>query len=150
MKFNFPEIVCTEDTLSGSPRIIGRRLAVGDVISLLKGYGTLEEVINDFELPILQIRQALQYCSKLQCKTDKPAVLCHNCSLRRQQEGSLDISGIDEIRGDKVTYVKGDNSIFLGSMEELLQDWNGENWWEAATDLLIDLRNELSDNHGAS
>ena len=150
MTLNFPEIVCTEDTLSGSPRIIGRRLAVGDVISFLKGYGTLEEVIKDYELTISQIRQALQYCSTLQCKKDNPKVFCHNCSLRRQQEGSLDISNLEEVRDDEGTFVKGDNSIFLGSMSELLQDWNGENWWTIATDLLIDLRNELSDKQNRS
>lgn len=41
------------------------------------------------------------------------------------------------------TFVAGDNSIFLGSMDELLEAWKGQNWWKIATDLLIDLRNDL-------
>jgi len=150
MTLNFSEIVCTEDTLQGSPRLRGRRLAVGDVVSSLKGYGTLADVMKDYELSISQIRQVLQYCSNLQCKSDKPKVFCHNCSLRRQQEGSLDISNLEEVKGDDGTFVKGDNSIFLGSMDELLQDWSGQDWWTIAKDLLIDLRNELSDKQNRS
>jgi uncharacterized protein (DUF433 family) len=145
MTTNFPDIVCTEGTLFGSPRINGRRLAVGDVVSFIKNYGTLEQVTKDYELSVSQIKQALQYCSNLQCKTDKPKVFCHNCSLRRQQEGSLDISNLEEIKDDETSFVKDDNSIFLGSMNELLEDWNGKDWWTIATDLLIDLRYQLSD-----
>jgi len=145
MKTNFPDIVCTEDTLFGSPRINGRRLAVSDVVSFIKNYGTLEQVTKDYELSVSQIKQALQYCSDLQCKTDKPKVFCHNCSLRRQQEGSLDISNLEEIKDNETSFVKGDNSIFLGSMNELLEDWNGNDWWTIATDLLIDLRYQLND-----
>ena len=145
MTTNFPDIVCTEGTLFGSPRINGRRLAVGDVVSFIKNYGTLEQVTKDYELSVCQIKQALQYCSNLQCKIDKPKVFCHNCSLRRQQEGSLDISNLEEIKDDETSFIKGDNSIFLGSMNELLEDWNGKDWWTIATDLLIDLRYQLSD-----
>ena len=145
MTTNFPDIVCTEGTLFGSPRINGRRLAVGDVVSFIKNYGTLEQVTKDYELSVCQIKQALQYCSNLQCKIDKPKVFCHNCSLRRQQEGSLDISNLEEIKDDETSFVKDDNSIFLGSMNELLEDWNGKDWWTIATDLLIDLRYQLSD-----
>jgi uncharacterized protein (DUF433 family) len=142
----FPNIVCTDHTLGGSPRIDGRRIAVGEVVSFVQNYDTLQEVIEGFDLTIPQIRQTLQYCSALQCKNDKPKIFCHNCSLRRQQVGPLDISNWEEIKEEDVTFVKRDNVIFLGSMEELLKDWQGEDLWLVATDLLIDLRNELLDS----
>jgi uncharacterized protein (DUF433 family) len=145
MTNGFPEIVCTEHTLGGSPRIDGRRLAAGDVVSFVKSYGTLEEIIADYELTLSQIRQALLYCSTLQCKNDNPIVFCHNCSLRRQQEGPLDISNLEEVKVDDSILVKGGNSIFFGSMDELLEGWNGQDWWKIATDLLIEMRSKLTD-----
>jgi len=150
MTTNFPDIVCTEHTLAGSPRINGRRIAVGDVVNFVKNYGTLEEVIKDYELTISQIRQALQYCATLQCKNDKPKVFCHNCSLSRQQEGPLDTSDLEEVEINETIFVKGDNSIFIGSMDELLEAWEGQDWWTIATDLLIDLRDELRDRQNRS
>ena len=145
MASNFPDIVCTEHTLGGSPRINGRRIAVGDVVSFASS-STLQEVIEDYELCISEIRQASQYCSGLQCKNDKPKAFCHNCSLRREQEGPLDTSKWEEIRIDDITFVKSGNVIFPGSMEELLEDLQGEDMWVIATDLLIDLREELFDS----
>ena len=143
MEEAFPNIVCTSEVLNGSPRIDGRRLAVSDVISFLNNYGTLVEVINDYELTTSEIKQALLYCSILKCKQDNPNVFCHNCSLRREQEGALDTSDLEEMTSDGLTFVKGDKLIFFGSMEELMEDWNGYDWWTIATHLLIDLRNEI-------
>ncbi|MFD1466620.1 DUF433 domain-containing protein [Hymenobacter caeli] len=143
MSSDFPEIIHTEDILWGSPRIIGRRLAVGDVVSFMENYGTLEEIVSGYELTRSQISQALQYCSVLQCKIDKPKVFCHNCSLRREQEGPLDTSDLEEIKDGNSVYVRGNNLISLGSMEELLDDWNGKDWWIIAAELLVDSRAEL-------
>jgi len=143
VRYDLPNIVCTDGTLGGSPRIDGRRLAVGDVVSFIKNYGTLQEVIDDYELTISEIRQALQYCSSLQCKQDKPTTFCHNCSLRREQKGPLDISNFEEMTLSDTTFTKSDNSIFLGSINELLEDWQGQDWWTIAADLLIDLRIDL-------
>ena len=143
MASNFPSVVCTENILSGSPRVDGRRLAVGDIVSSVESYGTLEEVISDYELTRSQISQALQYCSAMQCLADKPKVFCHNCSLRKQQEGSLDTSNLEEIKDGDSVYVRGENFISFGSMADLLDDWNGKDRWTIATDLLIDLRVEL-------
>ena len=111
-------------------------------MSTLK-YGGLHEALTDFELSSSEVSQALQYCSALQCKTDAPKVFCHNCSLRRQQEGPLDTSDFEEVRIGESVYVRGENFISFGSMEDLLNDWNGQDWWKVATDLLIDLRAEL-------
>jgi uncharacterized protein (DUF433 family) len=139
----YPDIVCTEYTLFGSPRIDGRRLAVGDVVSIVSD--SLHHALDGHELTLSQVKQALGYCATLQCKSDNPLVFCHNCSLRRQQEGSLDTSGLEEVISGGSVFVKGDNFIAFGSMQDLLDDWNGYDWWTTATDLLIDLRNELHD-----
>ena len=143
MRNKFPIIVCTEGTLWGSPRIDGRRLSVGDVVNFIKYYGSLQEVMDDYDLSSEEIRQALLYCSSLQCKQDNPSVFCHNCSLRREQNGPLDTSDLEEMTFNDTKFVKGDNSVFLGSMDDLLEAWKGQDWWKIATDLLIDLRNDL-------
>ena len=83
----FPEIVCTSDTLWGQPRLDGRRLAVGDILSLADVYADLATTIKDFELTLQQVRQALHYCKDLYCQKDNPLKYCHNCSLRVDQEG---------------------------------------------------------------
>jgi uncharacterized protein (DUF433 family) len=82
----FPEIVCTSDTLGGQPRLDGRRLAVGDIVSLVDVYADLSVSLRDFELSLQQVRQALHYCKDLHCQRDNPAKYCHNCSLRVKQE----------------------------------------------------------------
>lgn len=81
----FPEIVCTPDTLWGQPRLNGRRLAVGDIVSLIDTYHDFTTTLNDFELTLQQVRQALHYCKIQQCKKDLPGHFCHNCLLRVDQ-----------------------------------------------------------------
>ena len=78
MKNIYTNIVCTDNVLSGSPRIDGRRLSVGDIVSILKGENDIVVVMNDFELSKIEILQALEYCFNQQCLKDKPNVFCHN------------------------------------------------------------------------
>lgn len=82
----FPEIVCTHDCLWGQPRLEGRRLAVGDIVSLVDVYHEdIGVTMKDFELSLQQIRQALHYCKAQECKNDNPEKYCHNCILRVEQ-----------------------------------------------------------------
>jgi len=82
----FPEIVCTHDILWGQPRLEGRRLAVGDIVSLVDYYHKdINVVLTDFELTLQQVGQALHYCKILECKKDQPEKFCHNCLLRVEQ-----------------------------------------------------------------
>jgi uncharacterized protein (DUF433 family) len=84
----FPEIVCTPDVLWGQPRLEGRRLAVGDIVSLVNVYSeSLPFTLKDFELTMQQVRQALSYCKNLQCKHDNPEKYCHHCLFRVYQTG---------------------------------------------------------------
>lgn len=80
----FPEIVCTQNTLWGQPRLDGRRLAVGDIVSKVE-YEDIKVIMEDLDLSLQQIRQALHYCKDLECKKDKPKKYCHNCILRVEQ-----------------------------------------------------------------
>nr|GFC36068.1 hypothetical protein [Tanacetum cinerariifolium] len=115
-------VVCTAHTLGGSPRLAGRRLAVGDIISSLSIYEEVIEVMQEYELSLEQVRQALQYCAGQYCLVDKPVVFCHNCSLRSKQEKALDIADLEEIDGKIV----GKGIVFFGTMEELLIEWQGQ------------------------
>jgi uncharacterized protein (DUF433 family) len=87
----FPEIVCTHDVLWGQPRLEGRRLAVGDIVSLVNVYDpdNINTLLTDFELSLQQVRQALHYCKILQCKKDNPEKFCYNCILRVEQENDI-------------------------------------------------------------
>lgn len=137
------QIVCTPDTLFGSPRIQGRRISVSDVVCSVESCTKLEEILFDFEVTYEQIFQALFYCSTLQCKKDNPEVFCHNCSLRRDKEGPLDISDLHEFNHGEYSYVKSANSIFIGSLAQLLEDWKGKDMWLIATDMLINFGDYL-------
>lgn len=83
----FPEIVITEDTLWGQPRLDGRRLAVGDIVSHIDINNSLHIAAEDYDISLAQARQALLYCRNLQCVKDNPLKFCHNCTLRVKQEG---------------------------------------------------------------
>jgi len=86
----FPEIVLTEDYLWGQPRLEGRRLAVGDIVSQVDINDSIFQASEDYEISLQQIRQALLYCKTLQCVKDSPVKFCHNCTLRVQQDGETD------------------------------------------------------------
>jgi hypothetical protein len=114
---------------------------VGDVVSIVND--SLDHALNSHELSFAQIKQSLNYCATLQCKSDNPLTFCHNCSLRNAQKGPLDTSGLEEVTEGNSVFVKGENFMAFGSMQDLLHDWNGYDWWTIATDLLIDLGPEL-------
>jgi len=99
---------------------------VGDIVSIVND--SLDHAISAHKLSLDQIKQALDYCATLQCKDDAPLKFCHNCSLRRNQEGPLDTSGLEEIIEGNSVFVKGENFIAFGSVQDLLDDWNGYDW----------------------
>ena len=86
----FPEIVITEDCLWGQPRLEGRRLAVGDIVSHVDVNNSASVAAQDYEISLQQTRQALLYCKTLQCVKDNPIKFCHNCTLRVRQDGDAD------------------------------------------------------------
>jgi uncharacterized protein (DUF433 family) len=82
----FPEIVHGGGIGFGQPRLDGRRLSVGDIISILYHDGNTDEVRDDFELSDQQVFEALVYCFTGQCLKDKPENYCHNCTHRALQD----------------------------------------------------------------
>jgi len=136
----YQHIISTEDILNGSPRIAGRRLAVGDVVSIVMLNG-IEVAVGDYELTKPEIKEALHYCAALQCKMDCPPVFCHNCSLRKKEP--IDFSELREenIQGEDITHYQ--NLIFLGRKQEFIEDWNGKDLWNIAVNLLIDFGTKL-------
>jgi len=132
---NYPNIVCTEGTLSGSPRIEGRRLSVGDIVFFVHSDG-LEYTVTNYEVDAETIQQAIEYCAHQQCIKDEPYRYCHNCTLRAQQEPALDLSPYQEITSKGITFVKGPNEMFMGTLEEFKQQELGTQWWKEAKKLL--------------
>lgn len=108
----YPEIVMTNSVVGGSPRIDGTRLTVGDVVRIVTKDG-LADAIADFELSMLEVRQALSYCSKLRCQEDQQTKFCHNCTLRAKQDH-------DEIE-DEEDYWLGASILLQKYFDTLIQ-----------------------------
>ena len=107
----FPEIIFTDDILWGQPRLEGRRLAVGDIVSHVDVNRSAAIAANDYEISLQQTRQALSYCSSLQCVKDNVLKYCHNCTLRVQQDNEADGEEQDNwIRAERLL-----NEFFLQS-----------------------------------
>jgi uncharacterized protein (DUF433 family) len=86
----FPEIVFTEDVLWGQPRLEGRRLAVGDIVSHVDVNRNVHVAADDYEITLQQVGQVLRYCASLQCEKDMILKYCHNCTLRVRQDSGGD------------------------------------------------------------
>jgi uncharacterized protein (DUF433 family) len=93
----------TSDVLNGSPRLDGRRLAVGDIVSGVDINKSLSEYLQDFELSMAQIKECLDYCRTKQCLADSPHKFCHNCTLRVQQDNNtIDDEQDNWLRAEKL------------------------------------------------
>lgn len=130
----YPNIVCTDGVLSGAPRIEGRRLSVGDIVCFVY-YDGLSYTTKNYEIDAETIQQAIRYCAHQQCIKDAPSKYCHNCSLRAPQEPALDLSLYQEVTDNGITFVKGPNEMFMGTLEEFKQEELGTEWWKKASDL---------------
>lgn len=137
----YSEITITSDVLQGQPRIVERRLSIGDVISTLK-YGSFAEAEEDFKLTRKQIKQALAYCLNQQCLQDKPDLFCHNCRLRAAQE-PLNLNECEEIEIAGQKYVKDNGDLFFGSLVEYIEEWSGKERWKQAADLMTKYKDKL-------
>lgn len=82
----YPGIVITDDVMWGQPRIDGRRLSVGDIVSYVDINRSAYIAADDYEITLHQVKQALLYCSELQCVKERPSKYCYNCTLRVHQD----------------------------------------------------------------
>lgn len=142
MSNKFTKIVCTEDVLWGSPRIDNSRLAVCDVVFFLTDQ-SLEVVMKERELSKQEIREALQYCAEQVCIEDKPSNFCHNCRLCVEKDGPENLSKYEEFELDGEPYMRGEGTIFLGSMQEFIEESVGIENWKIAQKLISDLNDQL-------
>jgi uncharacterized protein (DUF433 family) len=142
MTNKYTKIVCTEDVLWGSPRIVNRRLAICDVVSFITDQG-LPEVMKERELSKQEIREALEYCSKQACIEDKPLNYCYNCRLRNEKDEPEDFTKYEEFELDGDLYVRGEGVTYLGSMQEFIAESAGIENWKIAQKLMLELDEQL-------
>ena len=94
----------TPDVLQGSPRLDGRRLAVGDIVSYVDMLQDLTKYQEEFELNEAQIKECLNYCRTRQCVADSPRTFCHNCTLRVQHDHDI-------IDGEQDNWVRAERNF---------------------------------------
>ncbi len=136
-------VVYSKRVLEGSPRIRGRKVSIGHLVSRLAQAENLDSFIQDYVLTREEILQALEYCVHQQCLADQPPNYCHNCSLRRKEQ-TWNPDDFEEIDLDGQKCVKGKNIIYMGTMEEFWEYWQGQDCWDTAVDLLAEFGQSLS------
>lgn len=122
----------------------GMRITVMNVVDTLN-----REDLNDYlssfpDVTLEHIRQAVQYCMTLTCKSDSPERFCDGCTLRTEQEGiSFEeylASFNDVSTHDRPAELTPGTLAFTGSMEEFRREWEGSDGWKLAEDLYIYLK----------
>ena len=146
-------IISTEHTLGGSPRLEGRRMDVGHVI---KGITQSEDdnfqsYQSSFEVSTDQVRHAIMYCKDQICELQTVPQSCSGCSKKFRKDAEtwekflIEMGGIEPIETDGDPVIKlGDNSIYLGELEELKEDFEGIDIWEMAQVLHRKLKAKLN------
>jgi uncharacterized protein (DUF433 family) len=96
-------IVIDERISSGSPTIRGRRLTVYNVVSKIYYEDSLESVMKDYEISLIEVKEAVSYCSELLCQRDSRLhKFCSGCILRTLQESwNFEKSDYDQINLDR-------------------------------------------------
>lgn len=135
-------VTINKDIANGAPIIKGRRLTVFNVASKIYYEDSLKTALEDYELSIEEARDALEYCSKLDCQRDKKLVkFCSGCILRTLQDGwnfsKDDYNNLITGSGNKkISISKNGSSFFLGSIKELEDNEFGlAGWLLAYSDL---------------
>lgn len=142
MNKKYSNIVITDHTLWGAPRIKDHRLAVCDVIFSLK-FDALVTIHDTWQLNNEEVKDALDYCANQQCLEDKPKNFCHHCVLANENEEPIDLSEYEEFEINQELYVKSNNSFFLGSLKEIIEDYKGLEYWKIAAALKEEYKNIL-------
>ena len=132
-------IECNPDINFGMPALKGRRLTVFNIVTKVYYEESLERVFLDYEISLKDVKDALNYCSSLQCKNDKNRVhYCEGCVLRSIEEGfSFDKENYIEIDEGDIRVVKSkENKIyFLGSLQEFEDNEFGMVTWLIAEEI---------------
>ena len=130
----------------GAPRLRGTRLPIISLLHRLDGDESITELLDPYaDLSERDVFAALEYCAKRLCRANAKS-LCFGCSLRSaNDEGSFE-DYLDEI-GPVETKETGidletPGAKFLGTIDELREEWEGIDSWELAEAILKRLRPE--------
>jgi uncharacterized protein (DUF433 family) len=133
----YKNIESTNGVCSGAPRIKNRRITVYNVIGTLYNGDSISEYAKDYEVEENVIKEAIEYCKSLACQTSNVYQYCEGCILRTLNEKEAPFNKDDyyEViseQGDIITLKKDGKEIFLGTMEELINEECGCSGWEKA------------------
>ncbi len=137
------KVVVDKNFLNGNPHFSGTRLSVFSIVSDCRheGIGNYQDTYN--EISINELAVALHYCQNKLCVS--AGSFCGGCSLKNEQDGvhcKQDfINRFNEIRFiDSDEVIQGDGSegtmVMLGTADDLVHTWKGEDGWLIAKDLL--------------
>lgn len=59
-----PEIVSTEDTLGGEPRLKGKRIGVSHIVQYYEKDWSIDKISREFDIDPLEVVKALEYYYK--------------------------------------------------------------------------------------
>jgi len=132
-------IACTHGINFGMPSIKGRRITVYNVLTTAWYANDVGEELNDFNLTLYDLADAVYYCKNLKCKVDEDRLhYCDGCILRTFEEG-WDFNKEDyleiEIDGKPITFAKDGGLVSLGSLQELEDQELGEAGWLMAEEI---------------
>jgi uncharacterized protein (DUF433 family) len=135
-------VIINKDIANGAPTIRGRRLTVFNVSSKIYYEENLKTALEDYELSIEEVRDALKYCSNLDCQKDKNLIkFCSGCILRTLQDGwNFSKTDYDTLitgpQNQKISISKDGSEIFLGTIKELENnDFGLAGWLLASSDI---------------
>lgn len=122
------------------PSLVGRRLTVFDIVTLVDG-DDLKSVLEDFQLTPDQAVSAINYCRTLSCQVDADQYqFCDGCILRSIADGDTFDSNdyYEEINehGTLTTFSKDGISVYPGSIEAFEREALGIETWKIASGLL--------------
>ncbi len=147
---NDSDIVVKSTILNGNPHVNGTRITVFNIVMDCQYYG-VAELLNFYTDPSLskqQVLGALRYCQARQCDLDGGH--CGGCSLRNKQDGIQSqedfINLFKELRFTECDHVikgEGEGIYYMqGQLEDLEQNWKGEDCWVIANELLENIEVE--------
>lgn len=130
-------IECNEAINFGMPAIKGRRLTVFDIVTMVYYSPTVQDALEDYEIDWQDAMDATDYCMRLRCQSDEGRIqYCDGCLLRTVDEGwSFNREDYSEFRDGDVVITHGNNTVFMGSIQELEDSEFGKLTWLSAVEV---------------
>lgn len=133
-------ISCNPYINFGQPNLVGRRLTVYDIVTKIFYEGYPKVATEDYGITCKEAREAVTYCSKLECQNDNDLVhFCYGCILRTIAEGT-DFKRNDffEIKreGQNLVLSYDGKVVFAGTLDELEEAELGKVAWLIANEVL--------------